>query len=116
MTIEECYTRLESDYGEVLRRLGREERVKKFLLRLPDDESYANLCTALQTGDGEGAFRAAHSMKGICMNLGLTALLGSASDLTESLRTRQVTEEAMSLFKQVEKDYDAAIQCIREIA
>ena len=31
MTIEECYTKLESDYREIVRRLGKEERVKKFL-------------------------------------------------------------------------------------
>ena len=82
MTIEECYTKLESDYREIVRRLGKEERVKKFLSLFPEDESYPALCAALEEGRGEEAFRAAHSLKGICMNLGIERLYRMADVLT----------------------------------
>ena len=65
MTIEECYTNMGADYGDVLRRLGNEDRVKRFLGKIPEDTSFSLLCEAYEKGDGREAFRAAHSLKGI---------------------------------------------------
>lgn len=115
MTTEECYARMNADYADVLRRFGQEERVKRFLFRLPDDESYPTLCRMLDDGDGQEAFRAAHSLKGICMNLGLASLYESVNALTEELRSGQVTPAARPLAEQVKQDYLATVQCIREL-
>lgn len=115
MTMEECYARMGADYTDVLRRLGKEERIRRFLARLPEDESFPNLCRALEEGDGEEAFRAAHSLKGISMNLGLGALCRSTSALTEELRKGEVLPLSSPLMKQVEKDYRETIRAIAEL-
>ena len=116
MYIEEIYERLGADYSDVLRRMGKAERVIRFLSIFPDDPSYLRLSEALKSGDAEVAFRSAHSLKGICMNLGLTALRDSSSALTETLRGGQITQESLSLFKQVEDDYTATVDCIRQLS
>ena len=50
MTIEECYTNMGADYGDVLRRLGNEDRVKRFLGKIPEDTSFSLLCEAYEKG------------------------------------------------------------------
>ena len=42
MTLEQCYLAVGGDYADVLARLRKEERVRKFLLRFPEDPSYAH--------------------------------------------------------------------------
>ena len=56
----------------------------------------------------ERAFRAAHTLKGVCGNLSLDKLLDSASKLTELLRpeTAAIPEGADVLFEEVKQDYD----------
>ena len=114
MTIQECYSRMGADYDDVIRRLGKEERVQRFLLQLPDDNSYPNLCSALAAGNAEEAFRAAHSLKGICMNLGLMALFEQARDLADVLRDGKITEEARRLAEKVDREYETAMRSIRD--
>ena len=114
MTLEECYSRIGGDYRDVLRRLDREERVVRFLSRFPEEESYPKLCAALEAENPEEAFRAAHSLKGICMNLGLTPLFHSTDALTEELRGGKMTPRTGKLSEQVTQDYSRAVEAIRE--
>lgn len=74
MTTAECYALIGADYTEVLRRMGNEDRVRRFLLKFAEEPSYGLLCRSVEAGDAKEAFRAAHSIKGVCLNLGLTAL------------------------------------------
>lgn len=113
MTVQECYEAMGADYKEVLRRLGNAERVERFLLKFPEDRSYEELIRAMESGDCESAFRAAHTLKGICLNLSLTPLAESSIALTESLRGGERSEETGSLFEAVIRDYDRTIQAIR---
>ena len=57
MTVKECYEAIGADYEEVLRRLANEERVARFLLKFPGDESFAGLVKAVEESDYEAAFR-----------------------------------------------------------
>ena len=58
MTVKDCYEAIGADYQEVLRRLANEERVKRFLLKFPGDDSFSGLVKAVEEGDYETAFRA----------------------------------------------------------
>lgn len=104
MTLQECYAAMGADYDGVMGRLRSERLVQKFVLKFLDDGSYALLCSSLESGDFETAFRAAHTIKGMCQNLSFTTLAESASALTEQLRAggRPQSDE---LFNRVREDY-----------
>lgn len=114
MTLQECYAALGGDYDEVIGRLRSERMVQKFVLRFLDDKSYELLCGAMESGNYEEAFRAAHTIKGVCQNLGFTALMSSSSRLTEALRSG-VTPEAPALAKEVAADYERTAAALKEL-
>ena len=74
MTTKECYEKIGSNYESVLSRFGNEALVKRFALKFLKDPSYAELKEALEAHDAERAFRAAHTLKGVCLNLGFDRL------------------------------------------
>lgn len=113
MTIQECYAAMGADYEDVIRRLRKEERVQKFLLKVLEDPSFQLLCSALEEGNMEEAFRAVHTIKGICQNLSLTSLGNSSSQLCEKLRgAQEYSQEIEPLFEQVKQDYNRITECI----
>ncbi len=112
MTLKECYAAMEGDYEEALSRLRSERLMKKFVLKFLDDPSYELLCTSVGAKDGKEAFRAAHTIKGICQNLSLTRLYQSSNVLAEALRAGW-NEEARPLIDEVEKDYRQTTEAIR---
>lgn len=105
MTVGEFYSRVGADYGDILRRLGKDERILRFLGMLRRDDSFSSLCAALEAEDYDAAFRAAHTLKGIALNLGLTPLAEADAALTEALRGRQSNEAIPPLFEKVRQVY-----------
>lgn len=90
MTIQECYAQMGADYNEVFRRLYNEAMIRKFVLLFPKDDSFHNLEAALKEQNVKEAFRAAHTLKGVCQNLGFSNLYAPAVTLTETLRAGQL--------------------------
>jgi HPt (histidine-containing phosphotransfer) domain-containing protein len=116
MTIQACYAAMGADYDGVASRLRTEERIRKFLLKFPQDPSYNLLCTSLQSRNMEDAFRAAHTIKGVCQNLSLTKLYQSSSNLTEMLRGRtEYIPELEPALEAVKKDYGETVSYIQEL-
>lgn len=113
MTVRDCYEVIGADYQEVLRRLANEERVKCFLLKFPGDESFSKLVKAVEASDYEAAFRAAHTLKGICLSLSITRLAESSCALTESLRDGGWKEASGPLFEQVKEEYPQTVHAIQ---
>ena len=64
--------------------------------------------------DAETAFRAAHTLKGLCMNLGFDSLYEVSSALTENLRGRQLNGWE-SLFVKVEQRYLIVREALEEL-
>ena len=116
MTVKECYEKVESDYEAVLKRLGSEDMLKRFSIKFLDDPSFGQLETALADKDAETAFRAAHTLKGICLNLGFDNLFAPSQELTEKLRGATTIEGTDELFAAVEKEYDRTCEALRKIA
>lgn len=112
MTLKECYAALNGDYEEAMGRLRSERLVQKFVLKFLDDGSFDLLCRSMEAGDQPEAFRAAHTIKGVCQNLSFTRLLASGEKLTEALRDGP-TPEAPALFTQVQADYRQTVDAIR---
>ena len=114
MTLQECYAAIGGDYEEAMGRLRSERLVQKFVLKFLNDGSYQLLQDSLAAGDRDEAFRAAHTIKGVCANLAFNALLESSEALTEALRDgrpAQPGEEA--LIQRVNEDYQRTVQAIR---
>ena len=86
MTVKECYEQMGADYEGVLGRLRSEGLIKKFAKKFLDDGSFQSLKDNLAQGNGEEAFRAAHTLKGVCQNLGFDNLYQVSFDITEKLR------------------------------
>ena len=114
MTIQECYTALGGDYEEVLNRLYSEALVRKFIGKFSSDPSFQLLSDSLKAGSYEEAFRAAHTIKGVCQNLGFTRLGDSSSALTESLRSGW-TPEADRLLEQTKADYQNTVTPLQSL-
>ncbi len=112
MDLKECYRRMGGSYDEMMRRMRQEERVVKFLRLFPKDESFALLTQALPGEDWPAAFRAAHTLKGVALNLGLADLAGSSSALTEALRGGEPAQDPAPLYEAVRRDYEAAVAAI----
>lgn len=116
MNVEQCYEVMHGDYAEVIGRLRSNERVAKFLKRVPGDGSYDLLCSAINSGNAVEAFRAAHTMKGICLNLSLTALFKSSSAVTEALRDKsEIGEDVPPLYEVLKKDYEMTVEAIKNL-
>lgn len=117
MTIEECYKKLGSDYEEVLGRFaGNKMLVEKFSRKFLDDPSYQTLADAMDKKDCEEAFRAAHTLKGVCANLGFTELFKVSSEMTEELRGGNPDEEKLpGMFAAVSEEYKKTIEAIKNV-
>lgn len=115
MTLRECYESIGSDFSAAVTRMcGREEMLLKFVKKFTSDPSYSSLVSSFESGDVATAFRMAHTLKGVCLNLGLDKLRQSASDLTEALRNAQSTSEVQAeLYNKVKQDYEMTEKAIR---
>lgn len=115
MTIQECYQALGGSYSQVKSRLSSDALIKRFIGKFLDDGSYAELCRAMEAGQREEAFRAAHTLKGVSGNLSLDRLYASASKLTELLRPEAaaIPGGAAALMEEVAADYLLTVNTIR---
>lgn len=112
MTLKECYTALNGDYEDAVSRLISEQFVKKFVLKFLENKDFDVLCKALDEGNVEEAFRAAHTIKGISQNLSFTKLAQSSSLVTEALRCGDLAA-GLTLLNGLRKDYETAVNAIR---
>ena len=112
MTLQECYAAMGGDYEDAMGRLRSEKLVNKFVLRFLDDKSCELLCASMEAEDYEEAFRAAHTIKGVCANLAFTVLGKSSSELSEALRYGY-PPGADALAEQVKEEYRQTVAAIR---
>ena len=115
MTIQECYQQLGGDFTNIETRLPSISLVIKFITKFLNDSSFSELCQALERGQREEAFRAAHTLKGVCANLCFDRLGASAGRLTELLRPEGsgIPEGAAPLLEEVRRDYGLTVDAIQ---
>ena len=114
MTVRECYEAMGGDYEDVSGRLMTEARIKKFALMFKKDPSMGQLKDAMESGDCDSAFRAAHTLKGICANLGFASLFEASRDITEALRAKDM-EQANGMWPQVEACYERVENALAQL-
>lgn len=111
MTLQECYVKIGGDYNDILHRFMNENMVRKFVLKFPQDNNMALFEESWAKKDYETAFRAMHTLKGVAVNLGFTALYNVSSALTEKLRSQEY-DNLDGLIADVKKQYDIVIEAI----
>ena len=89
--------------------MGNKDLLMRFLRKFPGDNNYRDIVSSLESGDYETAFRAAHTLKGLCGNLSLTKLQEIVSEQTELLRAEK-WEEAKAMMPQVTEVYNTTIE------
>lgn len=114
MNLKECFDTFGGSYNDVMARLLTEERVKKFLLMFLKDTSFTELEAAIKNEDYNSAFRAAHTLKGICANLGIDKLGNAASEITEALRAGDGAA-ANALFPAVSEYYSITAEALKQL-
>lgn len=102
---------------EALQRfMNKEQLWIKFLKKFQADTSYADLLRAVEAGDCDKAFEAAHTLKGITGNLALTKLNGLVGEQTEYLRgANRSLEEAAAMMPKVTEAYENTRKIIDEV-
>lgn len=115
MTIEECYIKMGANYQDVIKRLLSVSMIEKYALKFREDTSFQELEKALNDKQVEIAFRAAHTLKGVCMNLGFDHLYKPSFEITESLRAGNL-ELALQQFDAVKEQYTKTIDALNEFA
>ncbi|MCI6375194.1 MAG: Hpt domain-containing protein [Clostridiales bacterium] len=115
MDLRTCYEQLGGSYDDVLSRIPSERLVDKFLRKFLADESFAGLCSAMAAGSRSEAFLMAHTLKGVCANLGFARLFRSTAALTELLRPEAdaISADAAEALDPVREDYALTVDVIR---
>lgn len=116
MTIKECYEMVGSNYEKVVERLGSEGLVQRFALKFLKDGTYQELKTAMENGQGEAAFQGAHTLKGVCLNLGFDRLGMTASEMTEAMRKEKNVEDGRAFMETITAEYEKLIGLLQEAA
>lgn len=121
MNIKEFYGSIGEDFNDVIGRLRAESRVCKYVLKFPEDKSFDNLLSSMKEKNYAEAFRAAHTIKGTCLNLSFNSFAAVASDITEKLRNFEDTAaiesdtELDGLIGALSEKYRKIISGIKEI-
>ena len=116
MSIEDFYEEVGGDYKDIFSRLmNNKELVREFVLMFLKDPSYDELVQQMERKNYEEAFRASHTLKGVCQNLAFTELFKASYDITETLREKNV-EKAEELLEKVKVSYAKTIAGVQKLA
>ena len=98
-----------ADYAATMERfLGNEAMYLRFFDMLFQDESMRKLGDALHAGDTANAFAAAHTLKGVAGNMGLTPLYRAICAIVEPLRAGERSEDYPALYAAIEEEFQRA--------
>lgn len=115
MALEDCYAHMEGDLAGVRSRMPSDAFIQKFVVRFLDDTSFSLAMSAWERGDLAEAFRGAHTLKGVCSNLGFTSLYEASYEVAEALRPGSDAcdrEAIAALMERLRSAYDKTIQAI----
>lgn len=115
MTVEQFYVEIGGNFEEVLSRLGKKERIVKYLYKFGSEDESVNLEKLLKEKSYEEAFRCVHSIKGMCLNLGLAGLGKVASDLCEELRNGEPAIDVTDMLNDIKNQYKFIIDTISKV-
>ena len=94
------------DYEGTMRRLmGNEMLFCRLLPKVFQDENFQKLEDARTRGDLDAAFDAAHTLKGVSGNLGLTSLYEKVCEIVEPLRSKDSEADYSALHQAIQQEF-----------
>ena len=90
MELKEFYQAIGSDFDEIFKRFGNEQLILKFVKSFEKDKSFSELCEGFEEKDIEKAFRAAHTLKGVSVNLGFSELYAASKRADRSIKGKNL--------------------------
>ena len=112
MNVEEGYAKIGGSYSAAVHRFKTDERMIKYFKIIQKDPHLDVLRKALQQNDYETAFCAAHTLKGLALNMQFTVLAAEVSELTELLRLQKANANIMPLLSKTKQTYQTILCCI----
>lgn len=105
------------EYDEVLKRfMGKEDFYLRMLKKFLDDKNYEGLKQSVDDKNWQAAFTHAHTVKGLCGNLGLGDILEYIEPLTEEVRSEPYNEEnIIAYMDKVAKAYEETVEVIQSL-
>ena len=115
--MKEKLTEIGVKYDEVLNRfMGKEDFYLRMLKKFLDDKNYEGLKQAVEQKNWPEAFKYAHTVKGLCGNLGLDGMLDHVAPLTEEVRSEPYNEEnIVKYMTNVSEAYEKTVEVIRSL-
>ena len=118
MTVKDFYAEIGGNYNDALQRLMNDSLIHRFIMKFPADKSFDMLKTALDNKDFEAAFSAAHTLKGVSLNLAFDRLSSASLVLTNALRPQNREsysfDDFNKMFVDVEKEYTAVCSALEK--
>ena len=114
MNVKDFYDQIDGDYDDVLERFGDESLVKRFALKFLSDDSFNALEKKINSRDVQEKFRAAHTFKVVCANLGFSRLFNYSSELTELFRAGR-TDGETELFEKLRNQYALTVDSLKNL-
>lgn len=108
-TMQEILEAYGVDYQTTMDRfMGNEKLYLRLLDMLFADTNLEKLGTALEAGDLPSAFEAAHTLKGVVGNMGLTPLYQAVCAIVEPLRAKAPCAEYPALYQTIRTEFRRA--------
>ena len=108
-TFRDVFEAYGADYDSTMARfMGNEAMYLQLLDMLFQDENMQKLGAALANRDYTAAFEAAHTLKGVVGNMGLTPLFEAVCVIVEPLRSRECRDDYAALYQRVESEFQRA--------
>lgn len=109
--IKKMFAEYGADYTSTMERfLYNESMYLRFLDMLFQDDNLQKLEMFLVQGDVKGAFEAAHTLKGVVGNMGLTPLYNVICIIVEPLRAGEIRNDYMDLYRDIQIEFEKAAQ------
>ena len=98
--------------GALERFLGDEELYKSCLPMVAEDESFDGLKEALAEDERKKAFDCAHTLKGVCANMGITPMFDTVEKIVEPLRAG-INDGLMPVYEELSREREHLRSIIR---
>ena len=105
------------DYDVTMSRfMGKETLYMKILGMMFQDENLKKLGTAIEENDLDAAFEAAHTLKGVAGNLGLTPFYDSVCRIVEPIRNREEWEDYTQMYQEIQDEFSRVDELWKELS